>query len=58
MMGPEQDPDDKGSGWKDSTEYTNCKDGESYFKYNPAASEITPTGHFPEVDDVEAPEKM
>jgi hypothetical protein len=49
-MGP-----DKFDDWKNFTRTGE----ESHFTYNPAASDITPQdGSFPEVTDVEAPEKM
>lgn len=50
------EPDDT-TGFADWKDFR--RDGEtSTFKYNPAASDITPTGQFPETSSVEAPEKM
>lgn len=55
MNGP--DKEDQAEGFSDWKDYHSG--ASSIFTYNPAASDITTQhGDFPEVDDVEAPEKM
>jgi hypothetical protein len=54
MIGPDKDDNSGFADWKDYH-----SGASSIFTYNPAAADISkPNSAFPEVDDVEAPEKM